>query len=100
MSRSIPVGLRKAILDRDNHTCRKCGKKHEIIHRLNKPDIHRLNKPNVHHIIPVALQGTDDESNLITLCFDCHRDIETGLGPIPIESIKFKDLTPWLRSPN
>ena len=68
----------KAILDRDNHTSQRCGKKHEIIHRLNKPDLHRLNKPNIHHIIPEAMGGTDEESNLITICYDCHQYIENS----------------------
>lgn len=27
----------------------------------------------IHHIIPLAIGGDDDESNMIQLCFTCHR---------------------------
>ena len=42
---------------RDNHTCQQCGSKKRL---------------ECHHIIPVVNGGTNELSNLITLCHDCH----------------------------
>lgn len=55
---------REAILHRDNYTCQICGRKHVRL--------------EVHHIIFRSQGGTDDESNLITLCEDCHSGIHDG----------------------
>lgn len=51
--------LRARILRRDKYTCRKCG----------TIDPHG----EVDHIIPRHDKGTDDESNLQTLCHLCHK---------------------------
>ena len=48
------------VLDRDNHTCQICKGKHKD------------SKLEVHHIIFRSQNGSDDESNLITLCKTCH----------------------------
>ena len=55
---------REAILHRDNYTCQCCGKKNCRL--------------EVHHIIFRSNGGTDDESNLITLCEDCHKKVHKG----------------------
>lgn len=55
---------REAILHRDNYTCQICGRKHVRL--------------EVHHIIFRSQGGTDDETNLITLCEDCHSGIHDG----------------------
>lgn len=55
---------REAILNRDGYTCQICGKKHTRL--------------EVHHIVFRSQSGTDDESNLITLCEDCHAGIHSG----------------------
>lgn len=55
---------REAILHRDNYTCQICGKNHARL--------------EVHHIVYRSQGGTDDESNLITLCKDCHSGIHDG----------------------
>nr|WP_280465651.1 HNH endonuclease [Nocardia brasiliensis] len=52
--------LRFEILRRDNHTCRYCG--------TSAPDA----PMTVDHVIPVALGGSDEPSNLITACKDCN----------------------------
>jgi 5-methylcytosine-specific restriction endonuclease McrA len=59
----IPLTLseRVFILNRDKKTCRICGRK--------APDV----SLEVDHIIPVDKGGTNDPSNLETLCFDCNR---------------------------
>lgn len=55
---------REAVLHRDNYTCQICGKKHTRL--------------EVHHIIYRSNGGTNDETNLITLCEDCHSDVHNG----------------------
>jgi len=45
------------IRERDNYCCKICG---------------TGGKVEVHHIIPKSIGGTEDETNLITLCKDCH----------------------------
>jgi len=55
--------LIKIIYERDNWTCQVCGK-------------HCRQDIQCHHIIPVNEDGTDDPSNLITLCRAHHLKIE------------------------
>lgn len=52
--------LRFEILKRDNHTCRYCG--------ATAPDA----TLTVDHVIPSALGGTDQPTNLVTACRDCN----------------------------
>lgn len=52
--------LRFEILRRDGHTCRYCGG--------SAPEV----KLTVDHVVPTALGGTDDPSNLVTACTDCN----------------------------
>lgn len=52
--------LRFEILRRDGHTCRYCGGV--------APDV----VLTVDHVVPVALGGGDDPSNLVTACRDCN----------------------------
>lgn len=48
--------LRAQVLRRDGHTCRHCGGVGS----------------HVDHVIPAALGGTDETTNLQTLCGRCH----------------------------
>lgn len=57
---AVSKSLRLQILRRDNHTCRSCG--------ATAPDA-RL---QVDHVVPVALGGSDEPSNLRTLCEPCN----------------------------
>lgn len=57
---AISKRLRYEILRRDNHACRYCG--------ATAPDV----KLTVDHVVPVALGGTDDPTNLITACAGCN----------------------------
>ena len=59
--------IRYGILNKDNFTCQHCGKRGIIL--------------DVHHIIPLRLGGSDDISNLITLCRPCHGIEESKLRP-------------------
>jgi hypothetical protein len=52
--------LRYEVLRRDDHTCRYCGAK--------APDV----KLTVDHVLPVALGGSNDATNLVTACGDCN----------------------------
>lgn len=56
----IPRRLRFEILRRDGHTCRYCG--------AAAPDA----KLTVDHVVPLALGGTDDPTNLVTACAECN----------------------------
>lgn len=58
--RPISRRLRYEILRRDNHTCRYCG--------TSAPDA----PLTVDHVIPRALGGGDDPTNLVTACRDCN----------------------------
>lgn len=52
--------LRFEILRRDNHACRYCGR--------SAPEV----QLSVDHVIPVALGGSDEPSNLAASCRDCN----------------------------
>ncbi len=54
------------VLNRDNYTCQLCKGKHKD------------SKLEVHHIIFRSQNGSDDEENLITLCYTCHQDLHQG----------------------
>lgn len=54
--------IRLKVLQRDNYTCKQCGKhKSSLACYLN-----------VHHIRPISRGGSDALSNLVTLCENCH----------------------------
>ena len=57
---SISKRLRYEVLRRDNFTCRYCG--------AAAPEV----ALEVDHIVPVALGGRDDPTNLATACADCN----------------------------
>ena len=54
------------VLNRDGYTCQCCKGKHKD------------SKLEVHHIIYRSQGGNDDESNLITLCHTCHKNLHSG----------------------
>ena len=54
------------VLNRDSYTCQFCKGKHKD------------NKLEVHHIVFRSQGGSDEESNLITLCHTCHKDLHSG----------------------
>src|SRR5690348_13547882 len=51
---------RELVLKRDGFRCRQCGVRCD------------RREADVHHLIPRSLGGSDDPSNLITLCDGCH----------------------------
>lgn len=54
------------ILNRDNYICQCCKGKHKD------------SKLEVHHIVFRSQGGSDEESNLITLCHTCHSNLHAG----------------------
>ncbi|MFE7744471.1 HNH endonuclease [Nocardia sp. NPDC057455] len=57
---SLSRRLRFEILRRDGNTCRYCG--------ASAPDV----EITVDHVVPVALGGSDEPSNLVAACADCN----------------------------
>ena len=54
------------VLNRDSYTCQCCKGRHKD------------SKLEVHHIIFRGQGGSDEESNLITLCHTCHKALHSG----------------------
>lgn len=59
----VSSDVREYIKNRDDFTCRLCFKKLQTVGM------------QVHHIVPVANGGTDDNSNLVLLCYECHTEL-------------------------
>jgi hypothetical protein len=78
---AVTKRTRYEVLKRDNHTCRYCG--------ASAPDA----KLTVDHVVPVALGGSDDPSNLVTACVDCNAGkASTAPDAVTIEDVKQLDL--------
>jgi hypothetical protein len=58
--KAVSRRVRFEVLRRDNHTCRYCG--------ASAPNV----ALTVDHVVPSALGGSDDPSNLVTACRDCN----------------------------
>jgi len=58
---TIPLSVRKYVYGRDNFQCQSCGKQGTET------------QLNVDHIIPLAKGGSNDLSNLQTLCYQCNQ---------------------------
>lgn len=56
----LPRVLRKSIIKRDGGCCKICGTTQRL---------------TVHHIDPICYGGSDNPSNLVTLCKECHNKI-------------------------
>ena len=59
--------IKNAVKRRDDHTCVKCGTREFL---------------EVHHVTPKAVDPfyVNDMDNLITLCYDCHKQAHEGSG--------------------
>lgn len=75
MGRALSQNLREEIFQRDNYTCRYCGKKFP------------KNMLDVDHIRPVCLGGDNRESNLATACITCNRHIKREKRFIEYEDV-------------
>lgn len=65
----IPLEVRKYVFSRDKYQCQSCGK------------TNLETNLTVDHIIPLALGGQNDISNLQTLCFTCNQQKKHHLDP-------------------
>ena len=85
LAKSVAKGKRKAInekvryqiFSRDAFRCRACG-------RSTKDGV----KLNVDHATPVDWGGTNDISNLITLCDECNRGKKAWVNSVPSQSMQ------------
>lgn len=77
----ISRDMRNTILERDNYSCIKCGKRN-------------VSELEIHHIFPVWQAGITIEFNLVTLCRKCHKDAPNN----PVEFIRYcsKHMSPEL----
>jgi 5-methylcytosine-specific restriction endonuclease McrA len=67
LDREAQAELRQLVLERDNHTCQKCGSTEHL---------------HCHHILPVAVEPllSADIDNCITLCEQCHKEAHKNDG--------------------
>ncbi len=65
----IPPEVRKYVHQRDNYQCKGCGQTANETHLT------------IDHIIPLARGGTNDISNLQTLCFTCNQQKTDNIDP-------------------
>lgn len=63
----IPLEVRKYVYNRDNYQCQSCRK------NIQETTL------NIDHIIPLAKGGSNDMSNLQTLCFKCNQAKKANL---------------------
>lgn len=65
----IPLEVRKYVFERDRCQCQSCGK------TSTETEL------TIDHIIPLAAGGSNDISNLQTLCRDCNQKKKHDFDP-------------------
>lgn len=83
---AVSKRLRFEILRRDNHTCRYCG--------ASAPDV----KLTVDHVVPEALGGSDDPSNLVAACDACNSGKSSIVPGSPVVDDVKQDALRWARA--
>lgn len=83
---AVSKRLRYEILRRDNHTCRYCG--------AAAPDVHLT----VDHVLPVALGGSDDATNLVAACRDCNAGKTSSTPDSPLVADVSDKAILWARA--
>lgn len=58
--------IKKEVLEADDHSCVRCESESELV---------------AHHIIPRSQGGSDELSNMATLCKNCHTKAHAGQSP-------------------
>lgn len=80
---AVSKRVRYEVLRRDGHTCRYCGAK--------APDV----TLTVDHVVPVALGGSDDPSNLVTACGPCNSGKTSTTPDAPLVAQVADDALRW-----
>lgn len=83
---AVSKRLRFEIFRRDNHTCRYCGRA--------APEV----KLRPDHVVPVALGGSDDPSNLVTSCDDCNSGKSSVAPDSPVVAQVQDDALRWAQA--
>lgn len=83
---SVSKRLRFEIFRRDNNACRYCG--------ATAPEA----KLTIDHVIPVALGGTDDPSNLVAACGDCNTGKSASSPDAALVTEVADDALRWARA--
>lgn len=83
---SVSKRLRFEVLRRDNHTCRYCGGA--------APDV----KLTVDHVVPTALGGTDEPSNLVAACGPCNSGKTSSSPDAPVVADVEQDALRWSKA--
>ncbi|MGK7920714.1 MAG: HNH endonuclease [Trichodesmium sp.] len=65
----IPLAVRKYVFERDHYNCQSCGK------TATETEL------TIDHIIPLARGGSNDISNLQTLCRNCNQKKKHHFDP-------------------
>ncbi|MFB7738311.1 HNH endonuclease [Streptomyces sp. NPDC056112] len=80
---AVTKRLRYEVLRRDNYTCRYCGG--------TAPDV----KLTVDHVVPQALGGSDDPTNLVTACESCNNGKTSVPADAPVVASVSEDALRW-----
>ena len=83
---AISKRLRYEVLRRDNHACRYCG--------IAAPEVVLV----VDHVLPVALGGTDEPSNLAASCCDCNAGKSASSPDAEIVANVAEDAVRWRKA--
>lgn len=89
---SVSATARRAVFERDQYTCRLCGRRTvdvDVLRSLSRefPDelpydphwnfeksslIYWTHTASLEHLVPIARGGADDETNFVTSCYACN----------------------------
>ena len=83
---AVSKRLRYEVLRRDNYTCRYCGH--------SAPEV----EVTVDHVIPKALGGSDEPSNLCAACGDCNGGKTSSSPDAPLVADVAADALRWSRA--
>lgn len=83
---AISKTLRYEVLRRDNHACRYCG--------ATAPDV----QLHIDHVVPIALAGSDDPTNLVAACADCNAGKSATSADAPVVEDIAQDALRWRRA--
>lgn len=73
------LSVRSSVMARDNWTCDCCGR--------------RGGRLEVHHICPLYARGTNDVTNLITVCAECHDRIHSMYTFAELQAVRRNETT-------